>query len=136
MPIDRGFINNSNQKERRAQLSNDRQVNRDDPQTLHQRAQQTIGDEMGGRFRRYTEQNIVGSKPIPQYPKIESGPWSRNDAGTELEPFPFDINYVDIGNPSEPSPPSLEPTQAAAPVPPVDGSVAGSALSPSKLRRI
>jgi len=79
------FSNNSNQKERRQIIRNDRA----NVSTFHQFAS-SEANEVGGRFARPTQ--ISGTNPTPLYPKLPaSSPWSCDPVPPE-EPLGIDIS--------------------------------------------
>jgi hypothetical protein len=128
--INKQFHNDTDQRTRRQVLDNERKVQREND-TYHSRAQASVGEELGGRFKRYTPYSVA---PVPQYPRIASGPWAANEGGTEMEPFPVDINAVDIGYPPTASftPAAVDGEAAAAePAGVVDAAAADPSPDPS-----
>jgi hypothetical protein len=47
--------------------------------------------EMGGRFAKLTPTTVTGSEPIAKYPKLESGPWAKDECPPEPE-LGVDVN--------------------------------------------
>jgi hypothetical protein len=47
--------------------------------------------ELGGRFAKLTPTTITGSEPIAKYPKLESGPWAKDESPPE-PPLGIDVN--------------------------------------------
>jgi hypothetical protein len=88
------FQNNSSQAERREVLKNDRQA-----QTYFERAQETIGEEMGGRFKHLGSASVTG---VPQYPQQPPNSVWSGDVVPPEPPLGFDINsMVPTGTPAE-----------------------------------
>jgi hypothetical protein len=74
------------QKEKREVLANDRMARN----TYFGHA----GDvelELGGRFAKLTPTTVTGSEPTVKYPKLESGPWAKDECPPE-PPLGIDIN--------------------------------------------
>ena len=47
--------------------------------------------ELGGRFAKLTPTIVVGTEPITKYPKLESGPWAKDECPPEPE-LGVDVN--------------------------------------------
>jgi|SRR6516165_2862511 hypothetical protein len=146
------------QAERRRILLQDRNV-RD---SFHSRTitEFDSGSEMG-RFKNYTQHQVTSAQPVPQYPKLPSGPWSESlDALTGIEPpLGFSIDEVEadgmlgvesspsgetsddqhsgeVSPSSSPEPPDLPIALADAPAPGALPVVAGAHSSKQFKRRV
>jgi hypothetical protein len=109
--INKQFHNDATQRERRQVLDNERTVKRENDCYMS-RAEASVGEELGGRFKRYTPYSV---EPVPQYPRLPSGPWAANEAGDELDPAP-DIGYPQTDAASLPVNASVAPTTDPNPV--------------------
>jgi hypothetical protein len=80
------YHNDTDQKTRKAVVKND---------TYMSRAAASVGEELGGRFKRHVPYDV---KPVPQYPRLTSGPWSCDDGQGPEPPIGYDISAApDIG---------------------------------------
>jgi hypothetical protein len=88
------FRNDSSQDERKAVLKNDRQA-----QTYFERAQETIGEEMGGRFAHLAKASVT---PVPQVPRQPPNSPFAGDVVPPEPPLGYSVNdMIPTGNPSE-----------------------------------
>jgi hypothetical protein len=85
-----GYDNEATQAERRAVLKND---------TYFSRAQATIGDELGGRFKPLSKTVVVGVPQVPRQPP--NSVWS-GDVVPPEPPLGYSVHdMVPTGTPSE-----------------------------------
>ena len=90
------FVNDSSQEERKAMLKNDRQA-----RTYFERAQETVGEEMGGRFKHLGSGTVVGASPSPIPRQPPNSPFAGDPCGQE-PPLGYSVDeMVPTGTPSE-----------------------------------
>jgi hypothetical protein len=78
------------QKDKVEALKNDRD-------TFFDRAQSQAGEEMGGRFKRFSKTVVIGAGGPPQYPKMPEGnPWKETADTGQQAPFGVDHSKADI----------------------------------------
>jgi hypothetical protein len=66
------------QREKRKVMENDRKV-----ATYHSFAQADAETEMGGRYSKVQPVTVTGSNPGAVYPRIDGGPWAKNEMPPE-----------------------------------------------------
>jgi hypothetical protein len=68
------------QREKREVLRNDQRVRK---ATYHSFAQASADDLAGGRFAGVQPTTVTGSTPGSAFPRIDSGPWAKNECPPE-----------------------------------------------------
>jgi|SRR6516165_7983731 hypothetical protein len=86
---DQPFHNESSQAERRAMLKQDR------ASTFFARAMASMGEELGRYSHLGKEQVVTGSKPVPQFPRIPSGPWSEPCPSGTSPPLGYSVDAME-----------------------------------------
>ena len=88
------YVNDSSQDERKTMLKNDRQA-----RTYFERAQESIGDELGGRYRPLTKPSVEAVPSVPRQPP--NSPWHSDPTGPEPS-LGYSFNdMAPVGTPSE-----------------------------------
>ena len=137
MAIDRRFISAEIPMSERAEIVRKQSRAAEKATLLAQaqaqaQAQANVGAELGGRFAalRNKDQEIIGARGMPQYPRMPAGnPWASDPVPAE-PPLGYAINApIDISDPA-PVPAPEKPADSVLPSPSVGPSPARPEIAP------
>ena len=124
------------QREKREIMENDRLVREAGERRGRTYAGHALDNEpeVGGRFKRVTETTVIGKSPIT-YPRLPSGPWSR-DACPPEPPLGYSVEEQEpVGEMFERASTSAAPEVGEPPSPSAQSGGGGRPITKSFVRR-